>query len=252
MREAKVLGSVTSTVKHPALKGRKLLVVQALDAKGQEINSVKINTNQYQLSTPGNISKIVYTIAETWDSKVEENSIYLMCGTSIEEDHSLINGQAVFGYFKGKQGNPIKIKIDYPTEWIVGTALSKSNEGYYLANNYDHIVDSPILLGNLTSASMDVQGTSVDVFTYSKTGLVKSPEVLSSMKEMLTAASKFVNGLPVDRYTFLFHFEDVTNGAWEHSYSSEYIYKEDTWSHLEKGLLCLPGPFVPMKTRAFQ
>ena len=35
MREAKVLGSVTSTVKHPSLKGRKLLVVQALDAKGE-------------------------------------------------------------------------------------------------------------------------------------------------------------------------------------------------------------------------
>ncbi len=35
MREAKVLGSVTSTVKHPSLHGRKLLVVQVLDSKGE-------------------------------------------------------------------------------------------------------------------------------------------------------------------------------------------------------------------------
>jgi ethanolamine utilization protein EutN len=34
MREGLVLGSVTSTVKHPSLNGKKMLVVQILDAKG--------------------------------------------------------------------------------------------------------------------------------------------------------------------------------------------------------------------------
>lgn len=217
--------------------GRFVRSFQAFDKNGIELPTQNINTNQYQLTNPEKISKIVYTIAETWDTKVEKNSVYLMCGTSIEEDHSLINGQAVFGYFKGKQTNPIKIKIDYPENWMVGTALHKSNDGYYIANNYDHIVDSPILLGNLTKASMDVQGTEIDVYTYSKTGLVKSTEVLTSMNNMLMAASTFVNGLPVDRYTFLFHFEDTSNGAWEHSYSSEYVYKEDTWENLESSIL---------------
>ena len=33
MREAVVLGSVTSTIKHPGLKSKKLLVVQLLNAK---------------------------------------------------------------------------------------------------------------------------------------------------------------------------------------------------------------------------
>lgn len=35
MREAKVIGSVTSTIKHPAIVGRKLLIVQVLNAKGE-------------------------------------------------------------------------------------------------------------------------------------------------------------------------------------------------------------------------
>ena len=34
MREAVVVGSVTSTIKHPCLTGRKLMVVQVLDALG--------------------------------------------------------------------------------------------------------------------------------------------------------------------------------------------------------------------------
>jgi len=35
MREGIVLGNVTSTIKHPSLKGKKLLVVQVLDAHGE-------------------------------------------------------------------------------------------------------------------------------------------------------------------------------------------------------------------------
>jgi predicted metalloprotease with PDZ domain len=45
------------------------------------------------------------------------------------------------------------------------------------------------------------------------------------MSEMLESAGEFLGELPVDRYVFLFHFEwaGQTAGAWEHSYSSEYV-----------------------------
>jgi len=35
MREGRVIGSVTSTVKHPCLTGKKLLIVQVLDVDGE-------------------------------------------------------------------------------------------------------------------------------------------------------------------------------------------------------------------------
>ena len=217
--------------------GRYVKGFKAFDKNGNELVTTQVSTNQYELTTPEKIAKIEYAISETWDTPVTENNIYLMCGTSIEDDHTLINGQAVFGYFKGKQANPLKIKLEYPDNWNIGTALSQDKEGYYVAKNYDHVVDSPFLIGNLTKASMNVQGTTVDIYTYSKTGLIKSEQVLESMKNMLLSASDFLNGLPVKRYTFLFHFEDSTNGAWEHSYSSEYVYKEDQWANLEKSIL---------------
>jgi predicted metalloprotease with PDZ domain len=51
--------------------------------------------------------------------------------------------------------------------------------------------------------------------------------LLESMKSMLEASARFLGGLPVDRYVFLYHFENapgpaMSYGAWEHSYSSEY------------------------------
>jgi len=217
--------------------GRYVNGFKAFDKDGKELATTKISTNQYQLTNPDEISKIEYEIAETWDTPVNENKIYLMCGTSIENDHTLINGQAVFGYFKGKQTNPIKIKLDYDNAFSIGTALDKSEDGFYKANSFDHVVDSPILIGNLTKASMDVEGTTIDIYTYSKTGLIKSEQILESVKNMLLSASAFLDGLPVKRYTFLFHFEDFSNGAWEHSYSSGYVYREAAWERLEKTVL---------------
>ncbi|MGJ5642066.1 hypothetical protein [Formosa sp. S-31] len=217
--------------------GRYVHEFKAFDKGGNEIPSSQITTNQFELTSPEKISKIEYQIAETWDTPVTENNIYLMCGTSIENDHTLINGQAVFGYFKGKQDSPIVIKLEYPDTWSIGTALTKTAENTYYAEDFDKVVDSPILLGNLTKASMDVEGTNVDIYTYSKTGLIQSEQILESMKNMLLSASGFLHGLPVKNYTFLFHFEDITNGAWEHSYSSEYVYKEDNWNNIEPEII---------------
>ncbi|QDO95582.1 peptidase [Formosa sediminum] len=217
--------------------GRYVKAFKAFDKNGNELDTQQISTNQFQLTSPEKITKIEYQISETWDTPVSENQIYLMCGTSLENDHTLINGQAVFGYFKDKQNTPITIKLNYPDTWSVGTPLSQNSKGLYVAEDYDKVVDSPILLGNLTKASMDVQGTKVDIYTYSKTGLITSNQVLKSMENMLLSASGFLNGLPVKNYTFLFHFEDKTNGAWEHSYSSEYIYREDKWENVEQQIL---------------
>jgi predicted metalloprotease with PDZ domain len=50
------------------------------------------------------------------------------------------------------------------------------------------------------------------------------------MDGMLQAAGRFLGKLPVDRYTFLYHFEDRPAGAWEHSLSSEYVFQESEFT----------------------
>jgi len=206
--------------------GRFVRSFQAYDDQGNELDTKQISINQWELEEPVKTKKIVYTVAETWDTPVKEHFIYPMSGTSLEKDNVLINGQCVFGYFQGMQKTPIKIKLDYPKEWTAGTALNLDKDGFYDAPDYDYIVDSPILLGNLTKATTKIENTSVDVYTYSKTGIVTSDQILSLLEDMLTATSQFTQGLPVDHYTFLFHFENFSAGAWEHNFSSEYVFEE--------------------------
>ena len=218
--------------------GRFVRSFKALDSEGNELDVKQISTNQWQLSEPAKTVKIQYSIAETWDTPVDDHVVYNMSGTSLEEDHAFINHHCVVGYFHGMQSEELWIKLDHPEEWITGTPLTKNSEGYYTAPTYDFIVDSPLITGRLTSASIDVEGTQVDVFTYSKTDMIKSEDILMDLEDILFAASKFTKGLPVKRYVFLYHFEDIDYGAWEHSYSSIYAMKE--------------APFNPHRTRMFR
>lgn len=210
--------------------GRFVRNFKAFDKKGNEIATTNISVNQWEIEKPKKVKSISYSISETWDTPVEELPIYKMCGTSIEDDHVLINAHCVFGYLSETQSEPISINLTYPESWKVGTALSKNEDGAYYADSYDHAVDSPILLGRLTTASTDLNGSSIEIYTYSKTDLISSEQLLASMTNMLKSAGEFVVDFPVDRYTFLYHFEDESWGAWEHSYSSEYVMREEEFT----------------------
>lgn len=206
--------------------GRFVRSFEAFDAAGKPVPVERVSVNQWKLGDAPRVRTIRYSIAETWDTKVDRHEVYLMCGTSMEQDHVLINPHAVIGYPTGMQARPIRLRIKYPASWKVGTALERDRGGAYLAEDYDHLVDSPILLGRLSEARTRVTGVPVQIFTYSKTDKIKSAQLLGAMDEMLQAAGRFLGKLPVDRYTFLYHFEDRPAGAWEHSLSSEYVLLE--------------------------
>jgi predicted metalloprotease with PDZ domain len=206
--------------------GRFVRSFEAFDAAGKPVPVQQVSVNQWKLGDAPRVRTIRYSIAETWDTKVDRHQVYLMCGTSIEKDHVLINPHAVIGYPTGMQARPIRLRIEYPAGWKVGTALERDRGGAFLAEDYDHLVDSPVLLGRLSEARTSVTGVSVRIFTYSKTDRIKSAQLLGAMDEMLQAAGRFLGTLPVDRYTFLYHFEDRPAGAWEHSLSSEYVFPE--------------------------
>jgi predicted metalloprotease with PDZ domain len=210
--------------------GRFVRSFKAYDKDSNELKTRQTSVNDWQLTSPEKIYMIQYNIAETWDTTVEENPIYRMGGTSLEKDHAVINGPDVFGYFEGKQSDPVYVKLLYPDEWEVGTALTADVDGYYHAESYDHIVDSPFMLGNLSVSELKIDDTEIDIYTYSKTGMIKSDDIMDATDDIFRALDEFAEGMPVDRYVLLFHFEDISAGAWEHSYSSFYVYQETPFS----------------------
>jgi predicted metalloprotease with PDZ domain len=205
--------------------GRYVKEFAAYDARGRKVPAEQVSVNQWRLSDPTRVRTIRYTVTETWDSPLD-HPIYKMCGTSIESDHVLINPHAVIGYPEGLQAAPVRLRLAYPAVWKVGSALKREPDGVFVAANYDQLVDSPILLGHLSKARLVVTGVPIDVYAYSATDKIKAAQLLAAMSGMLHAAGHFLGKLPVDRYTFLYHFGDQSAGAWEHSFSSEYVLQD--------------------------
>jgi predicted metalloprotease with PDZ domain len=205
--------------------GRYVKVFEAYDASGRRVPAEQVSVNQWRLSEPARVRTIRYTVTETWDSPLD-HPIYKMCGTSIGSDHVLINPHAVIGYPTGLQAAPVRLRLAYPAAWKIGTALHRAPDGVFVADSYDQLVDSPILLGRLSRARLVVTGVPIDVYAYSKADKIKAAQLLTAMSGMLNAAGRFLGKLPVDRYTFLYHFGTEGAGAWEHSFSSEYVLQE--------------------------
>jgi len=206
--------------------GRFVRKFEAFDKKGKPLEVKHISTNQWQLLKPEKTHEIRYTIAKTWNSPFPEHQVYRMCGSQLDANHALLNGQCLFGYPQGWQSQPLRVKLNYPSGWKVGTPLTQDAEGYYTAKDYDRIVDSPILVGRLTESSTKLGDAEVALYCYSQTDQIQAQPLLQNMQQMLNAAQKFLVQLPVKRYTFLYDFEDRDAGAWEHSYSSEYAARE--------------------------
>jgi predicted metalloprotease with PDZ domain len=209
--------------------GRYVEGLTATDAQGREVPVTRVGTNQWRFSEPGRVRTVRYRIAETWDTPVPEHVPYLMCGTSIEKDNVFLSPHAVLGYPERRQAQPVRVRFDRPEDWKVGSALVPDADGWYHADDYDQLIDSPFLMGStLTEATLNVGDVPVEVWVYSSTGKIRAGQLLGSMRSMLTSAAQFLGGLPVNRYAFLWHFENQSAGAWEHSYSSEYVLQEPT------------------------
>ncbi|MCB9209773.1 MAG: peptidase [Ignavibacteriales bacterium] len=212
--------------------GRFVKTFSAFDKDGKMLNVEKISTNKWKIENPEKLNKIEYDIEDSFDAGVTEYPVAPMCGSGIENDFIAINTFSVLGYFEGLQTNPIELTLDYNPDWSIGTALPIKEGNIYYAETFDHLADSPILMGKLTFAETFVDDISVQTFVYSSDTSVTASKILGLAEDVLQSASGFIGYSPVKEYKFLMCLVDeetfIRNklyggGALEHSYSSFYV-----------------------------
>ncbi len=213
--------------------GRFVKSFKAYDKDGNELQTEKISTNQWRIANADKLAMLDYDIEDTFDTEIEDNKVIPMAGTGINDEFIVLNTFAVLGYFEGLQTNPVKLKLDYKSDWTVGTSLTIDENGYYTAETYDRLADNPILIGELTTASTTVNDIKVGVYVYSPDTTINAGKIMDIAEDLLQSSSEFIGYSPVTHYNFLMCFLDqesfVANGflgagALEHSYSSLFIF----------------------------
>lgn len=212
--------------------GRFVESFDAFDSDGNKLGVEQISTNQWKINNISKLSEIRYNINDTFDADLDKNYPMPMSGSGIDSHYVAINTFAVLGYFKGLQSYPSKLKLEYDSDWILGTSLKKDENHFYVSETYDRLADSPILMGELSTAFTKVGEIDVEVYVFASDSAITANKILSLADEVLQSSKEFITHAPVDRYTFLMLLFDwqyyqmnglMGGGALEHSYSSFYV-----------------------------
>jgi len=230
--------------------GRYVSDFSALDKKGKPLEVEKTGTNSWKIKNSTKLFKITYWLDDSFDTDKGEPKIFEPAGTNIETNNIILNNGGLFGYFEGMKNIPFAFNILHDKDFYGSTGLIATQTGVvtkidkekpessnkrldaFRTENYDRLVDSPIMYARADTAIIKVANTEVLISSYSPNKKITAKEIASNVREILMAQKEFLGGkLPVEKYAFIFYWTDkpVTSyGALEHSYSSLYFMPELT------------------------
>lgn len=215
--------------------------IKVTDNNGKSAILSKSNRDKssFDFTEPMKVKKISYNIKHTYKSA--SDTISTSSGTLFNEDLWHISPHAVFGFLPELINEPIRVKINIPENWKIGTALSLDSLGYYSAKDYHELIASPILCGKLTTRSFMYNNNNFFIYNYSNNPYINAREIEDIIEESVEDVDYFLNGFPVDNYVFLImNFprsnNNVKTGALEYPKSSFYSIRGYDMEEVESSL----------------
>ncbi|WP_181306801.1 peptidase M61 [Rufibacter sp. XAAS-G3-1] len=209
----------------------------AFDKKGKKLDVERLDQNTWKIKKAKKLARLTYLVDDTWDTPKKEDIVFEPAATDIEEGKVfLINTHGFFGYFANLTKAPYQITVNKPQDFYGATALRTASttptSDTYLLQNYNDLVDAPMLYSRPDTAMLKVGNADVLISTYAAGGGARSKNLAEHIKPILEAQRAYLGGtLPVDKYAFLIYIDNKQNrtgayGALEHSYSSVYYFPE--------------------------
>ncbi len=198
--------------------GKNVSGFKAYDKDSKEIQVKQLSANQFTLSNPVAVKTISYRV----------KSMPSSFGASIFPDCMFFTAPSLFGFPLGGTNQEIKLKITIPEGWTLATTLQKTSDGYYTAPNYATFTDTHFFSGLLKFNSITINETQFDIYSYAKSPLVQTAQLVEYVTVAMMDASKFFKVLPLKKYSFYFFFKRSDGGALEHSECSFHINLETT------------------------
>lgn len=192
-----------------------------ITSAGDTVIPKMIDSAIYTVNEPLALSRIVYDVASTHTRP--HDSLPEFAGTRFDDSYWQINTYAVFGFIPRLMDQPIRIVLDIPGEWRIGSALPADTLGHLFASSTFELFDSPILAGNLSRSAFVENNRPVFVHTISSGRAIRSTFFKNTLKKSVREADAFIPSASRDPYTFLLNVlpeKPFSVGAHEHRRSS--------------------------------
>lgn len=191
-------------------------IVRAKNEKGQALDVRKITKNKWKISKGK--AKEVTVNYEVYAFELTVRTSFL------DLTHGYLNGSNIFMYPEGKKdlGGKLTI-IPYKDFGKVATALPKVSDGVanddrsetFTFNDYDHLADSPIEIGNHEEFYFDASGVRHKVAMYGA-GNYDIPTLQRDMARIVESSTAIFGENPNKEYLFIIHNTNVGSGGLEH------------------------------------
>jgi len=150
-------------------------------------------------------------------------------GCYLDDQLAILNPAALCLEVKGMEAEPINLTVVAPEclDWQVATGLSRDRStpalhcGLYHADNYQQLIDTPLMLGKLDIAEFDVCGVTHYV-ALAGHEQVDLPRFKAELQRICQQQQQVFGGLPTDlqQYWFLCWVTDTGYGGLEHHNST--------------------------------
>lgn len=139
----------------------------------------------------------------------------------VERDYAFLTGAAAFPLVRGREDRPIMVRLNLPPQWSsVATPLVRKSCSNPLsvelwAEDYDDLVDSPIVCGMLDVTPFEVGGREHYLVNSGGDDLWDSLRAVSDIERIVAEHQQFWGLVPYDRYFFL-NLITESGGGLEH------------------------------------
>jgi predicted metalloprotease with PDZ domain len=192
--------------------------VQDLAARkpdGQALRVEQPRKNRWSIST-GGATKIRVSYKLTCDSRSVTTNW-------VGDDMAVLNGAATFLTLVENKPRPHDIHLELPARWKQSlTGLEAASDGkanHYRAADFDTLVDSPIVAGNLESHPFDVAGSKHVVVNAGDFAAWDGKRAAADLEKLVGEHRRMWGFLPFERYLFLCVFRRGGGGL-EHRNST--------------------------------
>lgn len=185
--------------------------IRAQDPNGRALPLRQLNKGRWQVSGAQNGAKINYEMF------VDTPGPY---GAELNSHHAFFNLAEILVYTDDLRNSPVEVKFEgVPAKWKIATSLSLDG-GAYQADNYDRLVDSPVEIGTFADKVFTGSCGTYQVVFDDENAVSLIDSLVPTIERIVDGATKWMNDCPFQKYLFIYHVADSSDGGMEHAFST--------------------------------
>jgi predicted metalloprotease with PDZ domain len=189
--------------------------ITAVDAQGETLSLEKMSKNRWSIRGKNLDQVVVHYRVYCREMSVRTNFV--------DREFAVLNGAPTFIVPTAYIQDPIEVEIKLPTGWRQSVTALDAKEGAaagcYQARGFDHLVDSPIVIGNPEVQSFNVNGIEHVLVNVGGNGLWDAAKATGDVAKIVAEQQALWKKVPYRKYYFL-NVIGESGGGLEHDEST--------------------------------